>query len=153
MHVLFKFPCKLNLTDINTSFNCLIISLKDNSSLSLSHHLPAIVPPIIIPSLSHRKATNAKSPMCARQSRSTTCLLLALLLHHHLFLSLFTRAYRSIMHLRIHTLMYVYVHLRRRNFCMLADSAVNVCKLATPISHAKRLPVAATMLMGHMENL
>ena len=63
MHVLFKFPCKLNLTDINASLNCLIISPKDmnNSSLSLSHHLAMIIPSIVIPSLSHGKANAIKS--------------------------------------------------------------------------------------------
>lgn len=140
----------MNLTDINVSFNCLIISPK----VWIIRVYPT---PASLPTRSASLRTSFRSlSRTARGSanaiksnvRKTIALndMLLVLLLFLPSLPLFTRACRSII---FATHIHVYVRPRRRGTptCP-ADSAVNVCKLASPISHARRLPVASTMCDG-----
>jgi len=136
VHPLFR-SSKINLTDINVSFNCLIISPKVwiirvyPSPVSLRSSLR-----LSFPSLSHGKAANAIKSNVRKTIALNDMFVARSSPPPSPFLppaspTLCTRAYRSIIRYT-YTRTHVYAHPRRRNSLYArADNAVNVCKLSS----------------------
>lgn len=130
-----------------------------NSCLSLSHHplLGSIRP------LSRGKAANAiksnvrktiaLNDMFVARSSPPSPLSPSQPTLRPVPAALYTRLPAQLYSLHMYTYACVRAFTKEGLLHALTDSAVNVCKLASPISHARRLPVGYDGAMGHMENL